>query len=51
MHGFAMTAGLLILCGLTSPGLTATVHGTTYEDQTLQRWHTLCDDGTRAVSR
>ena len=46
-----MTAGLRILCGLTSPGLVTTVHGTTDEDQTLQRWHTLCDDSTRAVSR
>ena len=51
MHGLAMTAGLLILCGLTSPGLPATVHCTTYEEKTLQRWHTICDDGTRAVSR
>jgi hypothetical protein len=51
MHGCAMTAGLLILLGPTSPGLTATVHSTTYEDKTLQRWHTIWDDGTRAVSR
>jgi hypothetical protein len=35
-----MTAGLLILLGPTSPGLTATVHSTTYEDKTLQRWDT-----------
>ncbi len=51
MHGLAMTAGLMILLGLTSPGLTATVRCTTYEDKTLQRWHTICADGTRAVSR
>jgi hypothetical protein len=24
---------------------------TTYEERTLQRWYTICDDGTRAVSR
>jgi hypothetical protein len=51
MHVLAMTAGLIILLGLTSPGLTATVRCTTYEEKTLQRWHTICDDGTRAVSR
>ena len=40
MHGCAMTAGLLILLRLTSPGLPAPVHGTTDADQTWQRWHT-----------
>jgi hypothetical protein len=24
---------------------------TTYEEKTLQRWQTICNDGTRAVSR
>jgi hypothetical protein len=50
-HGLAMTAGLLILLRLTSPRLPATVHGTTYEHNTRQRRHPLCDAGTRAVSR
>jgi hypothetical protein len=44
---------LLWLLGLAiaSPVWSGTPRCTTYEDKTLQRWHTLCDDGTRAVSR
>jgi hypothetical protein len=44
---------LLSLLGLAlaSPMLAGTLHCSTYEEKTLQRWHTICDDGTRAVSR
>ena len=45
---------LLILplwLGVMSPALASTVHCTTYEEKLLQRRHTLCDDGTHAVSR
>lgn len=44
---------LVMLLGLgpAHVGITETVRCTTYEDKTLQRWHTICDDGTRAVSR
>jgi hypothetical protein len=31
--------------------LAGTLHCTTGEEKTLQRWHTICADGTRAVSR
>jgi hypothetical protein len=44
---------LLVLLGLAlvNPTLAGTLYCTTYEEKTLQRWHTICDDGTRAVSR
>jgi hypothetical protein len=44
---------LTLLLGfvLTSPAWSATLRCTTYEEKTLNRLHTLCDDGTRAVSR
>ena len=35
---------------LVSPALAAATRQTTDEEQTLHRLHTLCDDGTRAVS-
>jgi hypothetical protein len=35
---------------LTSPALAGEVCCTTYEEKTLSRLHTVCDDGTRAVS-
>jgi hypothetical protein len=35
---------------LTSPALAGEVCCTTYEEKTLSRLHTICDDGTRAVS-
>jgi hypothetical protein len=35
---------------LANPTLAGTLQCTTYEEKTLQRWHTICDDGTRAVS-
>jgi hypothetical protein len=43
--------GGLLLLALASPVWAAAVRCTTDEEQTLQRWHTMCDDGTRAVSR
>jgi hypothetical protein len=36
---------------LVSPTGGATVHCTTRENTILQRLETLCDDGTRAISR
>jgi hypothetical protein len=42
--------GLLGLA-LVNPTWAGTLQCTTYEEKTLQRWHTICDDGTRAVSR
>jgi hypothetical protein len=41
----------LLGLALAHPALAGTLHCTTYEEKTLQRWHTICDDGTRAVSR
>jgi hypothetical protein len=38
---------LLLWAGLSWAG---TPRCTTYEEKTLGRWHTICDDGTRAVS-
>jgi hypothetical protein len=41
----------LVLLTLASPALAGNpVRCTTYEEKTLGRWQTLCDDGTRAVS-
>jgi hypothetical protein len=39
---------LIVLLGLAlaNPTLAGTLHCTTYEEKTLQRWHTICDDGT-----
>jgi hypothetical protein len=34
-----------------NPTLAGTLQCTTYEEKTLQRWHTICHDGTRAVNR
>jgi hypothetical protein len=45
-----MLGGLLLLA-LASPGWPVMLRGTTDEEQTLQRWHTICDDATRVVSR
>jgi len=42
---------LLFLLGAGSPIRAATVRCTTYEEKTLKRLQTICDDGTRAVSR
>jgi len=45
--------GLLTLLrlALVNPTWAGTLQCTTYEEKTLQRWHTICNDGTRAVSR
>jgi hypothetical protein len=43
--------GWLLLVALASPVWPATLRCTTYEENTLNRFHTLCDEGTRAVSR
>jgi hypothetical protein len=43
--------GALLLLALASPVWAALLRCTTDEEKTLQRWHTICDDGTRAVSR
>jgi hypothetical protein len=40
----------LLLLVLASPALAAPVRCTTYEEKTLGRLQTLCDDGTRATS-
>lgn len=39
-----------VLLALASPALAGPVRCTTYEEKTLGRLQTLCDDGTRAVS-
>jgi hypothetical protein len=36
---------------LASPVLAGAVRCTTYEEKSLQRWQTVCDDGTQRVSR
>jgi hypothetical protein len=41
---------VLLLLALASPALAGPVRCTTYEEKTLGRLQTLCDDGTRAVS-
>jgi hypothetical protein len=49
--------GLIILLilplwlGVMSPAMAGTGRCTTYEEKTMNRLHTFCDDGTRAVSR
>jgi hypothetical protein len=45
-----MLLAVLPLWALASPALAGSVHCTTYEEKTLGRWHTICDDGIRAVS-
>jgi hypothetical protein len=42
--------GLLLLLALASPALADPVRCLTYEEKSLGRWQTLCDDGRRAVS-
>jgi hypothetical protein len=39
-----------LLLALASPALAGPVRCTTYEEKTLGRLQTLCDDGTRAIS-
>ena len=45
-----MRALIMILLALPSPVLAGTTRCTTYEEQTLGRLHTICDDGIRAVN-
>jgi hypothetical protein len=45
-----MVMTLLLLLTLASPALAGSVHCTTYEERSLGRWQTLCNDGTRAVT-
>jgi hypothetical protein len=40
----------LLLLALASPALAGPVRCLTYEEKSLGRLQTLCDDGTRAVS-
>jgi hypothetical protein len=44
------TVVVLLLLALATPVLAGPVRCTTYEEKTLGRLQTLCDDGTRAVS-
>jgi hypothetical protein len=41
---------LVLLLALTTPALAGPARCLTYEEKTLNRLQTLCDDGTRAVS-
>ena len=41
---------VLLILVWASPALAGSVRCTTYEEKTLGRLQTLCDDGTRAVS-
>src|SRR5919108_3996006 len=52
-RGMLQRWGLPLLLGLAlaNSALAGMLHCTTYEEKTLRRWHTICDDGTRAVSR
>jgi hypothetical protein len=45
-----LALALLLALTLASPALAGPVRCTTYEEKTLGRLQTLCDDGTRAVS-
>jgi len=45
-----ISAGLIGLFGLASPTLSAVLTCTTYQEKTLGRLQTSCDDGTRATS-
>jgi hypothetical protein len=40
---------MLIALGWDSPALSATTHGRTSYERTIDRWHMLCADGTRAL--
>jgi hypothetical protein len=41
---------ILALVFLASPALAGDVRCLTYHEKALNRWHTLCDDGTRGLS-
>jgi hypothetical protein len=48
MRGLTLAAVLLL--ALATPALAGAVRCTTYEEKTLGRLHTVCDDGTRGIS-
>jgi hypothetical protein len=50
-HGPIILRTLPLWVGAMNPAMAGTVHGTRYEEKTLNRLHTICDDGARAVSR
>jgi hypothetical protein len=50
MRSWFIIVSLAGLLGLASPGLGVAVSCTTYQEKTLGRLQTLCDDGTRATS-
>jgi hypothetical protein len=41
---------IVILLALGTPALAGAIRCITYEEQTLGRLHTACDDGTRPAS-
>jgi hypothetical protein len=49
-HAIGTLFLLALLLGLTNPGLAGTLRCTTYEEKTLNRLQTVCEDGTRAIS-
>jgi hypothetical protein len=51
IHGLAITLAVLLLALVwASPALAGPVGCTTYEEKTMGRLQTLCDDGTRSTS-
>ena len=48
--GHSIKTLLVLTLLFMAPSALAGPRCTTYEEQTLHRWHTVCDDGTRAVS-
>jgi hypothetical protein len=54
MHRSPIVTALGLLLGLAlrpTPLPTQPQNCITYEEKSLQRWHTLCPDGTRAIHR
>jgi hypothetical protein len=43
--------GMLGALAWVSPVLGTTTHGTTSDERTIDRWHMLCANGMRALSR
>ena len=41
---------MLLLLALAMSAGAGAVRCTTYEEKSMGRWQTICDDGTRAVS-
>ncbi len=46
-NGAFVREGHRCASGLASPALAGAMRRTTYEEKTLQRWLTVCDDGTQ----